>query len=143
MNKYREIKEKHQNEVNSFPMVFAFSNKQFEEGMRKLGLEPTDTDKVYKLGGTGGFYRKEDSSALHEMFDRHSKELSDAMQDEEFIFEAFDYELGNHEFIVTGDVTDAVEALGMTVEEVYENPKMLNALKKAVKSQREWYEKHR
>lgn len=143
MNKYREIKEKHQNEVNSFPMVFAFSNKQFEEGMRKLGLEPTDTDKVCKLGGTGGFYRKEDSSALHEMFDRHSKELSDAMQDEEFIFEAFDYELGNHEFIVTGDVTDAVEALGMTVEEVYENPKMLNALKKAVKSQREWYEKHR
>lgn len=131
MNKYREIKEKHHNEVNSFPMVFAFSNKQFEEGMRKLGLEPTDTDKVYKLGGTGGFYRKEDSSALHEMFDRHSKELSDAMQDEEFIFEAFDYELGNHEFIVTGDVTDAVEALGMTVEEVYENPKMLNALKKA------------
>jgi hypothetical protein len=143
MNKYREMKEKHQNEVNSFPMVFAFSNKQFEEGMRKLGLEPTDTDKVYKLGGTGGFYRKDDSKALHEMFDRHSKELSEAMQDEEFIFEAFDYELGNHEFIVTGDVTDAVEALGMTVEEVYENPKMLNALKKAVKSQREWYEKHR
>ena len=141
-NRYREMKQRHQNEVNAFPMAFAFSQKQFEEGMRSLGLEPDDTDKVYGLPGTGGFYRRSDADALHEMFGRHEKELKEAMQDEQFVFEAFDYELGNHEFIVTGDVEDAVNALGLTIDEVNENPKLIAGLQKAVKAQREWHALH-
>lgn len=50
MNAYKVLKEKRQQEVNSFPIAFAFSDQQFDEGMRKLGLNPTDTDKVYSIG---------------------------------------------------------------------------------------------
>ena len=62
------MKNKHQKEVNEFPFFFAFSNNQFDEGMRKFGLDPKDTDKIYKLGSTGGFYLRTDADKLHEMF---------------------------------------------------------------------------
>ena len=37
MTKYNELREKHQKEVNEFPIGFAFSDQQFEEQMKKLG----------------------------------------------------------------------------------------------------------
>jgi len=143
MNKYTQLKNKHQEEVDNFPMFFAFSNQQFEEGMKKLGLDPSETDKLYKLGGTGGFYRKTDAEALHGMFNRHDKEMKQAMEtDDQFIYDAFDYELGNHEYIVTYSVTDTLRALGLTMEEVNNNPRLLSALKKARKAQEDWYNKN-
>ena len=50
MNKYDEIKEKHQKIVNKFPMKFAFSDEQFNQGMKELGLEKIlDLRNVYLL----------------------------------------------------------------------------------------------
>ena len=46
MNSYMIMKGIHQREVDVFPFFFAFSNKQFDEGMMKLGLDPKDTDKI-------------------------------------------------------------------------------------------------
>lgn len=93
------MKEKHQKEVNEFPMFFAFSNKQFEEGMKKLGLESSETDKIYKFGKIGGFYRKTDVPRLKEMLNRHDEEMEKAIaSDDKFIFDMFHYELGNHEY---------------------------------------------
>jgi hypothetical protein len=89
-NAYLALKRKHQEEVNNFPMMFAFSNKQFAEGMAKLGLTENDTDKIYSIGG-GGYIRKTDSEALSEMFDRHNKEMKNAIDSdltgEGFIFD--------------------------------------------------------
>lgn len=34
-NRYQEMRNRQQAEVTAFPMFFAFSNKQFEEGMHK------------------------------------------------------------------------------------------------------------
>jgi len=143
MNKYKELKNKHQEEVNKFPMFFAFSNTQFEEGMKSLGLDPSETDKLYKAGGTGGFYRKTDAERLHNMFDRHRQEMKKAREtDNQFIYDMFNYELSNHEYVITYSVMDALSALGLTIEEVNNNPKYKNALEKACKSQRDWYNKH-
>lgn len=38
---YREMKRRQQEEINTFPMAFAFSKTQLAEGMWKLGLQPT------------------------------------------------------------------------------------------------------
>lgn len=35
MNKYTELRDKHQKQVNDFPMMFAFNEKQFEERKQK------------------------------------------------------------------------------------------------------------
>ena len=134
MSKYTELKSKHQKEVDAFPFGFAFSQKQFDEMMSKWGLTPDDTDKIYKIGG-GGYIRKSDSEAMENMFARHEAERKAAMQDEEFAFEAFNYELGNHEYCITGELDDTLDALGLTINEVNTDPKLANALKRAIAAQ--------
>ena len=57
MNRYAELREKHQKEFDKFPMKFAFSDKQFKEAMESLGLTENDTDKIIGIGA-GGFIRK-------------------------------------------------------------------------------------
>lgn len=144
MNDYKKMKEKHQKEINEFPMFFAFNNKQFDEGMKKLGLDPSEEHKIYKLGGTGGFYRKTDATTLNEMFKRHDEEMRKAMaEDDDFILEMFNYELSNHEYIYTQDVTDTLNSLGLTIDEVKNDKRLMDALQKACKSQEDWYESNK
>ena len=69
-NRYQEMRERHQAEVNDFPLMFAFDARQFAEGLRRLGLRSSDKDKVCALPGTGGFCRKSDLPALKGMFAR-------------------------------------------------------------------------
>ena len=57
MNSYVEMKERHQKEVNEFPMKFAFSDEQFKKAMEELGLTEKDVDKVIGIGA-GGFIKK-------------------------------------------------------------------------------------
>jgi hypothetical protein len=137
-NTYLELTSKHEKELNNFPMAFAFSKKQFAEAMATLGLEVADTDKIYSIGN-GGFIRKSDSDALEEMFERHAKEMQEAIDNDStgdgFIFEMFNYELGNHEYCVTWDVGPALDALGLTLDEVNASPKLLHGLQKARKAQ--------
>lgn len=135
MNTYKLMKEKHQKDINEFPMFFAFSNKQFNEGMKKLCLEPSETDKIYKFGNTGGFYRKSDAPALHEMLNRHDKEMKEAIaNDENFIYSMFYSELTNHEYTYTHDVSDTLDALGLSLDEIKSDKRLSSALKKACKS---------
>ncbi len=134
MNKYTSLKSKHQAEVDAFPFGFAFNESQFNEMMTKWGLTPDDTDKIYKIGG-GGYIRKTDSEAMNEMFERHEAERKAAMQDDEYLYEMFNYELANHEYCITYDLTDTLDALGLTIEEINADPRMADALKRAIANQ--------
>ena len=138
MNKYRELKRKHEEEVNKFPFMFAFSEKQFIKGMKKLGLNENDTDKIYDIG-CGGYIRKSDSAKLDEMYKRHDMELKKAIEDdvngEGFIYDMFNYELSNHEYCITYDIGDTLDALGFSIDDVNNNKKLLHGLQLAVKNQ--------
>lgn len=138
---YRELKERQQQEVNDFPFIWAFNEKQLAEGMQRLGLDPaTDKDKLQNIGA-GGIIRKTDAAAMREMFDRHRRELQEAIAADKtgdgFIYDMFYTELANHEYSYTGDVTDAVNACGLTVEQLNANPALIKGLKKAADDQRD------
>ena len=139
MNKYLELKENHKKDVENFPMFFAFNKKQFDEGMCKLGLEPNETGAILKLGKTGGFFRKTDEPAFSEMMKRHDAEMKAAIDKdptgEGFIFDMFNYELSNHEYCYTGDLTDTLLALGITKDEINASDKFKKGLRKAIKMQ--------
>lgn len=136
MNRYADLKQRQQAEFAAFPMQFAFSDQQFVEGMAALGLEPTDTDKIYKAPG-GGFYRREDSPRLKEMMDRFDRELAEAIAKDRtgngFIFEMFLYELRNHEYGYTMDLDETLDALDYTLDGIQADPRLSRGLEKARK----------
>jgi hypothetical protein len=147
MNQYRELKDKHQNEFNEFPIFFAYNDKQFEEGMVKFGLTKFDINQIYRLDYLGGYYRRTDSAKLHEMFERHGKEMQDAVDadttGEGFIYDMFNYELANHEFIITGDVSYTLKMLGLTEDEVVNSESLRHGLELAIKNQYEYYRQNK
>lgn len=135
-NAYLLLKKKHQQEFNEFPMFFAFSDKQFKEGMATLGLKENETDKIFSIGN-GGFYRKSDAPAFHEMLIRHDREMQEAIDNDAtgdgFIREMFEYELANHEYGYTMSLEDTLNALDLTYEEIEANEKLLHGLRLATK----------
>lgn len=135
VNKYKLMRDKQQQEFNEFPMFFAFSDDQFESGMEKLGLVPADTDKLYSIG-LGGFIRKADSKEFNSMLLNHDKEFLKAIESdtsgEGFIYDMFIYELANHEYGYTGDITDTLEAIDISKEKIKNNENLSNGLKKAL-----------
>ena len=67
---YKELKDHQQAEINAFPFIWAFNEKQLADGMRKLGLNPdTDKDKLCSIGG-GGIIRKECQSFTNHGHDK-------------------------------------------------------------------------
>ena len=103
--------------------------------MAELGLKPTKTYKIYKFGNTGGFYLRCDSEKLWEMLERHQRELDEAIESDKtedgFIYSMFYYELNHHGYIVTYDVDDTLNSLGITNEDLERNKALSHGLKKA------------
>lgn len=109
MNEYKKLKNKHQEEYNVLPKFFAFSEEDFEKGMLELGLQPTDTDKIYQAK-MGMFYLKGDELLFKETIQRFHDELQKAISEDEtgdnFIYQMFYTELINHEYAFTEDPED-------------------------------------
>ncbi len=145
MNSYVEMKERHQKEVNEFPMNFAFSDEQFKRAMEELGLTENDLDKVVSIGA-GGFIRKTDVKAYKEMGERQYKEFREAIEKDKvgdgFIKEMFLYELANHEYIITRKIDDTLDALGLTDNDIRNNNNLRTGLLLAEKEYLEQYEKY-
>lgn len=110
---YQNQKARHSKELNDFEGIFfAFSNQQFEEGMKKIGLNSNDTELIYSLGA-GGFIRKDRSKAFSNLFKKHAEERKQRNKDEKFLIESIAYELANYEYCITGCVDDALDALNL------------------------------
>ena len=135
---YIHLKDRHLKEINDFPMFFAFSHDQFEEGLEKFGLSMEDAShELISIGG-GGYIRKTDVNAFNEMFKRHEEELQQAIDNDKtgegFIFDMFYYELANHEFAYSREIESTLDALGLTLEQINENMNLSNGLTLAMES---------
>jgi hypothetical protein len=132
MNQYQKMKNEHQKRVNALPIKFAFSTQQFREAMEGWGLTVDDTDKIYKLGSTGGFYRREDSQLIFSTLEQNAQEMEAAIAADKdgtgFIKDMFRYELANHEYCITYDLEPTLDALNLTEDEVLDNPALKNGL---------------
>lgn len=135
-NQYQELKDKHQKEFNEFPIGFAFSDEQFKEQMEKLGLTADDEDKIVGIGA-GGFIRKDDVDKFNDMNARHRAEEEEAIKNdttgEGYIKDMFDYELANHEYGYTYDLTDTLASLGLSMEDINKDKRLQNGLNLALK----------
>lgn len=129
MNKYMELKNKIQKEVDEFPIGFAFSNEQFEKMKEELGVKE---DSELLSIGAGGFIRKTDREAFNELFNNKAKRIDEAIAEDKtgegFIKDMFLYELANHEYCITYDLEDTLYALDLTYEEVMNDERLLRGL---------------
>lgn len=136
MNKYEEIKNKHQKRVNDFPLGFAFSNEQFKDMMEKWGLTENDTDKIVSIDG-GGFLRKTDIEEYNKMWTEIRKEHKDLIEQDKtgegYIKDMFVSELENHEYGYTYELDDTLDALELTREQIASSPSLSHGLELARK----------
>ena len=144
-NAYRELIERQREEVNTLPTKWAFSHKQFEEIMAEWGLTPGDDNHKLLSIGMGGYILKSDRNLIVSTFKRHREELDAAIAADEtgegFILDMFRYELANHEYCITCDYEDTLDAVGLTEEDLQQQPKLYKALRRACKEIiREWEE---
>lgn len=135
-NRYDEIKAKHQKKVNEFPLMFAFNQEQFDNGMKSLGLKPNDIDKIYSIGG-GGFIRKNDLDAYNKLWEDIRKEHNELINldktGEGYIKDMFVSELENHEYAYTYELDDTLDALELTIEDIVKSPTLKHGLELARK----------
>ena len=136
MNAYQEMKDRQQKEFDAFPVGAAFSNQQFQQMMEKWGLTLNDTDKICSIGG-GCYIRKTDKEALCALINRLNNEKENAiaadLTGDGFIFDMFVYELANHEYCITYDLEDTLDALGLTAEQINADKRLIHGLNKAIK----------
>ena len=112
---YKELEARQQNELNAFEhWFFAFSNKQFEEGLKKL---ETDTKSILSMGA-GGYVLRTHAKDLDALFTRHKQELKENRKSRKNLLESLVYQLRNHEFCITYDTSDALESLGLAVMDI-------------------------
>lgn len=93
---YQEYKDKSQSEFNNLPIKFAFGMDQFRRVMEEWGLTENDKGQIYSLPG-GGLYLRKDAEIIRDYFNKQD-ELPQLMNDYDFAFDAFVYEMGNHEY---------------------------------------------
>lgn len=113
METYLEQKQRHHDELNEFTgLFFAFSGKQFNEGLTKVGAEKTEVASI----GSGGFIRKDRVKDLTALLNKHAEERKSLKKDTKTLVSAIAYELANHEYETTMDPTDALGALNLEFE---------------------------
>lgn len=127
--KYRNINDEIQRRYNEFPMKFAFSENQLQEGLAELGCK--DRSEVVSIGA-GGFIRKSDVDAYDQMVTECynlKKELINT--DDEFVLSMFEYELANHEYCITYNYEDTLRACGLLFEDIENSPRLAKLLRQA------------
>lgn len=135
---YLDLKQRQQREIEEFPIAYAFNAKQLKEAIAKLGATKQEVTTL----GYGTVIKKSDIPALDELMENHRHELKMAMKDKEFAYEAFLYEMDNHEYAINWDGdTEVLECFNLVyaqledldLEEVYQR-----AARAHLKHAKEW-----
>ena len=114
--KYLELKKKQEVEHNTFTktcMFFAFNNQQMTDGIAKF---PKGT-KFYSIGA-GAYIIQSKSKEYMELINKFEAELKQAKKNFKLLVEAIRYELANHEYCITYDLTDTLESLSIDVDDI-------------------------
>jgi len=119
MQTYQQFKTNKSKEWSKLKGIFyAFSDDQFNEGIAKIGITQDEVkEKLYNLGG-GGYILKSESKNMERMLQNASDELDAILNDKKQLLDALSYELMNHEYCITYDTSDALDALGLKESDI-------------------------
>lgn len=129
-NTYAEMLDFNRQEVEAFPLFYAFTDEALEEGMQRLGVD--SFEEICKVGWAT-FIRKTDFNDYVEMIEQQQARKEEALKDPLFLKNALIYELFNHEYAYTLEPESAIEALGFQMQEIENNKRFMKILKQAEK----------
>lgn len=116
---YVEFKQQVENKMskifNECGVFFAFSNEQFDENKTPIG----DGEK-YAPMGAGGYLPSKNVPMLNEKLEQMETWRKSLFAEQVNLNEAISYELNNHEYGITYNISDTVRVLadyGVTVEQ--------------------------
>lgn len=140
--KYEELKAKQRKEADALPIYFAFGQRQFDELMQKLGFDNEEEFKknVFTIGA-GSIILNKDKEKVLDTFLKNEKEMEKAFENDDFLLSAFEYELANHEYIITYDISDTLRALGISLKEYQENERYKKIMAQAITNYKKAMEK--
>lgn len=97
--KYTEFKDMLQNKVNDLPVFYAFSHEQLDNALDDMGLSLKDMkgNKIVRLG-FGAYCLKRDLDSILSELNAVDDAKREFIEDYEHAYDAFMYEMGNHEY---------------------------------------------
>tara|TARA_Y100000361_G_scaffold10061_1_gene8074 strand:- start:584 stop:1036 length:453 start_codon:yes stop_codon:yes gene_type:complete len=119
---YRQFKDSQQEMFSNFPIFYAFSNDQFEEGKNKLGVK--NNSELLKVG-MGGYIKKVDEKAFTDLLNKMDTMTDEYMADKDNFFNACIYELANHEYGYAMDDSTVLGALNLKIDTMTTEQKSL------------------
>ena len=134
MNKYKQLRDQLQKQYDALPIKYAFSEMQFKNMLKQFETEAGGRVRLLYIG-QGAYIQVQDEKLIDDFLERSDRELSEAMKDDDFLYDAFNYELANHEFAYTDDISDALDALGLSWEQIKDDKRIMRILKKACENQ--------
>ena len=103
---YLDLKREHEEELNKFPIAYAFNEEQLARALEKLGATKEECVTVF---GHGDIVKREDADRFIEMLERHTEEIKEKLKDDvEFAEAAFLYEMDNHEYAINWSADEDV-----------------------------------
>lgn len=134
MCKYLDLKKENQKKFDEFAKnniywIFAFSDNQFNEELKKLNLNREDIASI----GAGGFIKKCNVKAYNELSKSLVNEIDQIKDNDEELKKAFIYELANHEYCITYDLDDTLEALSLTRQDLQNEIRLALIMNEAIK----------
>ena len=116
---YLDLQKKQHDEINNFPVAYAFSDEQLERALEKLGAK--SKDECVTVFGHGDIVKRENAKPFLDMLKRHTQEVKEAMKNKEFAEAAFRYEMDNHEYAINWDGdADVLGCFSMDYKELRE-----------------------
>ena len=82
---YLDLKKKHQEEFEAFPIAYAFNDKQLQEALEKLGATKEEVVSVF---GHGDIVKRTDAKDLLKMMKLHDEEMKQRLRDDPEFAEA-------------------------------------------------------
>lgn len=134
---YTQMNYRHQKYINTLPVKFAFSKEQYKKILDEWGIteEEAHNGVIKRIGG-GGYIKAADEEMIINVIRAFEEETAEAIKADEtgtgFIYEMFLYELQNHEFIITQDTAETLDALNITEEDIQNSTALKHGLYKAI-----------
>lgn len=143
--KYCDFKYKNDKAFHDFiskNVFFAFSDKQFKEGLEKFNIKENEVaDKLYKYFG-GGYILKSAVEEEKQILKRQHRLQNKYFNNFKNLVDALEYEMNNHECGYTGDYSEGLYALGYSWNDLENNKRLRKAYIIARKRVYDWFIEH-